>query len=270
MGSFEERVEAVTKAVTSAIANKHGYDLAGKLIPTVTEAVAQALAAYASEEELTQRDPYAKASNSIVRAGRILGSLGMMAGSSGNISVRLDDGTVLITPSGVRKGDLQSQQLVHVDLSGHMLSDGNYKMSSEYMIHLQAYKSRSDVRAVVHTHPPFATTFAAAHQPLDNTVLAEAWNTMGGSVPVVPFGAPSTPELAENLIPYIKNHNCFLLANHGLMVVGRTLEEAVQVTETVEFLAKVQLQSRLIGGENPLRGQDIRILESLQAKRSGH
>ncbi|MBQ7568605.1 class II aldolase/adducin family protein [bacterium] len=255
--------EAVVKAVASAVANQFGTDLAVKILPTVTAAVVGVL----DNGDYSASVPFLKEGREIVRAGRILGALGYMAGASGNISVRLDDGTVLITPSGMRKIDLHPDDMVRVDLAGNVLSEGPYKVSSEYMIHLQAYRSRNDVRAVVHTHAPYATTFAAAHMPLDNTVLAEAWNMLGGTIPVVPFGAPSTPELASNLIPFLKDHSCFLLENHGLMTIAKDLETAVQMTETAEFLAKIQINARALGGEKPLRGDSIRILREVQAKR---
>ena len=257
-----EQLETIVKNVTMAVAKAHGQELAVRLLPTVTEAVLQALVnpvPVGSRESDAQR---------IVNAGQFLAGLGLMSGAAGNISVLCEDGTVLITPSGVRKGFLRPEQMVRIDLNGKVLSQGPQKLSSEYQIHLQAYRSRSDVKAVVHTHPPHATTFAACRMPLDRNVLAEGWMLTGGDIPVVPFGAPSTPKLAENLIPYIKNHNCFLLANHGLMVVGQTLEQAVQVTETVEFLARVQIQARALGGEHPLNGADIRAMEEVVNKKS--
>lgn len=261
--SWENRVELVSKAVALRISRQFGTDLAMKVLPSVTEAVAEVLGPKGGSAYI----PFAREAEAIVRAGRVLGGLGYMAGASGNISVRLDDGTVLITPSGKRKAELCASEMMRVDLAGNVLSDGPQKVSSEYMIHLQAYRSRSDVRAVVHTHAPYATTFAAAHMPLDNTVLAEAWNMLGGTIPVVPFGAPSTPKLAENLIPFLRDHSCFLLANHGLMTVAKDLELAVQMTETAEFLARIQLNARALGGEKPLRGQDIAILREVEARR---
>ncbi len=260
---WEQQSEAVVKAVAVHISRRFGSDLAVKVLPAVTEAVVGVLGPERGRDYI----PFAREAEAIVRAGRILGGLGYMAGASGNISVRLEDGTVLITPSGRRKAELRPDEMVRVDLAGNVLSEGPQKVSSEYMIHLQAYRSRSDVHAVVHTHAPYATTFAAAHMPLDNTVLAEAWNMLGGTIPVVPFGAPSTPELAENLIPFLKDHSCFLLANHGLMTVAKDLEMAVQMTETAEFLARIQLNARALGGEKPLRGQDINILREVEARR---
>ena len=260
----EVSAESLVRAITVALSQKHGAELATTVLPTVTETVVKALGI----PELSEISvPYAKEAEAIVKAGRLLGGLGYMAGASCNISVRLEDGTVLITPSGKRKADLKPEEMVRVDLAGNVLSNGPQKVSSEYMIHLQAYRSRSDVKAVVHTHAPHATTFAAAHLPLDHTVLAEAWNMLGGSIPVVPFGAPSTPELASNLIPYLKDHSCFLLANHGVMSVADNLELAVQRMETMEFLARIQLNARALGGDCPLRGQDLEIMRQVEARR---
>ena len=187
--------------------------------------------------------------------GRRLSSLGMVAGASGNVSVRDSENTFLISPSGVHKGALTPEGLIRVGLDGKVVS-GNGRPSSETSIHLAAYRARADVNAVLHAHPPYATSFAAARTTLDLSVLAEAWITLGPKIPLVPFAVPSTPEVGTGLEPYIRGHQAFLLANHGAMTVGKDLVEACNRMETVEFLARVIVNARVLGGEYPLGQRD--------------
>ena len=116
---------------------------------------------------------------------------------------------------------------------------------------------------------PIATAFATAGMPLNETALAEAWLALGPKIPLVSFGVPSTKEVVDNLYPYVREHNAFLLANHGTLTYGKTMLEALHRMETLEFLAKVLLTSREIGGERSMRAADIDRLRDAHAERLG-
>src|SRR6185312_12901266 len=128
-----------------------------------------------------------------------------------NLSVRMNDGSVLCTPTLMSKGMMASDDLVVVDEHGRKLSGGR-EVSSEIAMHLFIYRERPDVNAVVHAHPPTATGYAAAGIPLDTALCSEIVVTLG-SVPLARYGTPGTPELAEALAPLIPDHQAILMAN---------------------------------------------------------
>ena len=154
----------------------------------------------------------------IVEVGRRLYARGYVASNDGNISVRLDEARILTTPKSVSKGFMTPEMMVVTDLAGKKIS-GERDPSSELLMHLEVYRNRPDVRAVVHAHPPLATGFAVAGIPLDRAVLAEVITTLG-SIPIAEYGTPSTQELPDAVRQYIKAHDGLLLANHGALTVG--------------------------------------------------
>ena len=190
----------------------------------------------------------------MVEIGRLLEEKGLVVATDGNFSTRLPDGNILITPSGLPKGKLSIDSLVKIDLEGKKIS-GSYKPSSEYRMHLEVYKKRPDVNAVVHTHSPYATAFAVSHIPLE-PVVSEAV-LANGHVPVSPYATPSTEEVPRSIAGYIEKHNAILLANHGCLATGKDLEEAFYRAERIEFLAKVMFISRLLGGEKKIPQEEI-------------
>jgi L-fuculose-phosphate aldolase len=194
----------------------------------------------------------------IIGAGSYLFSQGFMPGTSGNISARTGNGSILITPSGISKGRITKEYIVALDGDGNVL-DGAGRPSSEAKMHLACYRCRPDVRAVVHAHPPYSTAFAAARIPLDMPVLPEAILVLG-KVPLVEYSTPSTREVPENLEPYLAGHNAFLLANHGALTLGESIREASHRMETMETMARVIAISRILGGEKPLSPDEIRRL----------
>ncbi len=198
----------------------------------------------------------------IVSVGRHLYGKGFLDGTSGNISVRLPDNSILITSSGVCKGFLEKEDIVRISLEGTPLQGERKKPSSETKMHLFSYKMRPDVKAIVHAHPPFSTGFAAANIPLDMPVLPEAILVLG-EVPLVKYGTPSTEEVPQSLKPHIEKCNAFLLANHGALTFGKTLKEASHRMETLELFAKVILIARLLGGEKRLSYQELTRLKEV-------
>jgi L-fuculose-phosphate aldolase len=208
-------------------------------------------------EEILRREESLGRDRIVALCGR-LGDLGFFAGTSGNVSVRLSDGRILITPSGLYKGTLCPDDIVTVDGDGNIL-EGARKPTSEMKMHLAIYRKRSDVAGIIHGHPPYATGFAAARVTLERKVLPEAILILG-PIPLVEYSTPSTDEVPSNLIPHLAGADTFLLASHGALTLGRTLEEAGQRMETLELYAKILLVARLLGGEALLSEEELRRL----------
>jgi L-fuculose-phosphate aldolase len=198
----------------------------------------------------------------VVEVGRRLYARGYVASNDGNISVRLDEGRLLTTPKSVSKGFMTPEMMVVTDLAGKKIS-GERDPSSELLMHLEVYRNRPDVRAVVHAHPPLATGFAVAGIPLDRAVLAEVITTLG-SVPIAQYGTPSTQELPDAVRQYIKAHDGLLLANHGALTVGHELFAAYYKMETIEHFARISLVARMLGGERLLSQDEVLRLQSLR------
>jgi L-fuculose-phosphate aldolase len=198
----------------------------------------------------------------IVEVGRRMYARGYVASNDGNISIRLDDNTILTTPKSVSKGFMTTDMMVVVDLDGKKIR-GVRDASSELLMHLEVYKNRPDVRAVVHAHPPTATGFAVAGIPLDRAVLAEVVTTLG-SIPIAEYGTPSTPELPAAVRKYIKAHDGLLLANHGALTIGADVYGAYYKMETIEHFAKISLVTRQLGREHLLSRDEVDRLQKLR------
>jgi L-fuculose-phosphate aldolase len=209
---------------------------------------------------VTLREEEARAG--IVEVGRRLYARGLISGNEGNVSVRLGD-TLLVTPPGVCKGFLTPDMLVRTDLGGRP-TDGQ-RASTEVLMHTAIYARRSDAVAVVHAHPPVATAFAVAGQPLDQPLIAEGVVTLG-RVPLIPYGTPSTTELADNVGGAICEAQALLLANHGALTVGDSLYRAWERMETLEQVARITLVARLLGGPQLLPQADVDRLAGLRAR----
>lgn len=204
----------------------------------------------------------------IVRFGRLLHQCGLVAATDGNLSVRLENGQVLSTPTLMSKGLLEPDDLVVVDEHGHTVS-GRREVSSEIAMHLLIYCKRPDVNAVVHAHPPTATGYAAAGIPLDTALCSEIIVTLG-SVPLASYETPGTPELAEALAPLIPGHQAILMANHGVVTYGPDLLSAYMNMETVEHYAKIALVTHLLGKQQPLTGKHLDKLHEIRLKYHNH
>lgn len=198
------------------------------------------------------------AAGEIVRVCRRLYERGLIAGPDGNVSARLSDGSILVTPSGVSKGDVRPDDMVRVNPRGDRV-DRDGTPSSELRMHLRIYASRRDVRAVVHAHPPTATGFAVAGESFVAPVLPEVILQMG-EVPLVPYATPGTDALADLIEPFLERHDAFLMANHGATTLGPTLEIALQRMESVEHAARIVLTARVLGRVNGLSAAEVRAL----------
>jgi L-fuculose-phosphate aldolase len=198
----------------------------------------------------------------IVEVGRRMYARGYTASNDGNISVRLGSNRLLMTPKSVCKGFMTPDMMCITDLDGRKL-EGDRDPSSEMLMHLEVYRQRPDVAAVVHAHPPTATGFAVAGIPLDRAVLAEVIATLG-SIPIAEYATPSTQELPDAVRKYIKAHDGMLLANHGALTVGADLFGAYYKMETVEHFAKISLVARMLGRENLIAREEVLRLQELR------
>jgi L-fuculose-phosphate aldolase len=198
----------------------------------------------------------------IVEVGRRLYARAYTAANDGNISVRCHGDRLLMTPKGVCKGFMSPDMMCITDLEGRKLQ-GDRDPSSEMLMHLEVYRQRPDVQAVVHAHPPIATGFAVAGIPLDRAVLAEVLTTLG-SIPIAEYATPSTEELPAAVRKYIRAHDGMLLANHGALTVGGDLFGAYYKMETIEHFAKISLVARLLGRENLIAREEVLRLEELR------
>ncbi len=189
---------------------------------------------------------------------------GWVAANDGNVSVKMEDGTYWITPSGVSKSFITEDMLIHVDSDMKVLEGPEgYKPSSEMKMHIRCYELRDDVKAVVHAHPPTATGFAVANKPLDEYSMIETV-IMIGSVPVTPYGTPSTNEVPDAIAPYLPEHDVLLLQNHGALTMGCDLITAYYRMETLELFAKISLNAHLLGGAQEIEGSQIDKLLDLR------
>jgi L-fuculose-phosphate aldolase len=199
----------------------------------------------------------------IVQVCRRLYDRGLIAGPDGNVSVRLPDGSILVTPAGMSKVDVTEDDLVEISLDGGHRR-GAQRASSEVAMHLRLYQRRPDVHAVVHAHPPTATAFAVAGESFSAPVLPEIIYQVGW-VPLVPYATPGTKAVADAFEPFLARHNAFLMANHGATTVGPTLLIAHQRMESLEHAAKILLAARLLGRVETLGPDDVRALETARA-----
>lgn len=182
---------------------------------------------------------------------------GLVVAAEGNLSVRLDAQHVLVTPAGSCKGRLASKDLLTTDMCGRVVS-GTGLPSSELQMHLLYYRSRPDIRAVCHAHPPTATGFAAAGRALESAVLPEVIVGLG-KIPLAPYGTPGTWELCAGLEPLI-HYDAILLENHGVVTCGPDLRTAYERMETVEHFARVMLTAELLGGPHLLSRAEVQKL----------
>ena len=200
----------------------------------------------------------------LVRFSKWLSRLGFMPGTSGNLSARLDEGRLLITPTGMSKSLLKPSDMVIVDLQGRLLS-GTRIVTSEVCMHLVVYEMRKDILAVIHSHPPIATGFACAGRGLDQVLCQEGVMTLG-AVPLAEYATTGTDEVAASLGPFICGHEAILLANHGAVTFGRDLLEAFLRMETVEHLAHIELVAHQLGSPRPLSVNQIEQVRLAKAR----
>jgi L-fuculose-phosphate aldolase len=197
----------------------------------------------------------------IVEIGRLMFQKSWIAANDGNVTIRLDSGRILATPTGLSKGMMQVDDLLVLDCHGNKIS-GRRECTSEIAMHLKIYELRPDVRAVVHAHPPVTTGFATAGRPLDMALLPEVVIALG-CVPLAAYGLPGTPELTEPMLPLIPKYDALLMANHGAVCYGEDVFQAYFRMETVEHFARITLVAELLGGPTVLPRREVnKLLEA--------
>ncbi len=186
--------------------------------------------------------------NQICNVCQKMWQLGWVAANDGNVSARLSDGTFLATPTGISKSFITPEKLVRINKNYEIIeAESGYKPSSEIKMHLRCYEERDDVNSVLHAHPPTATGYAVANVPLDEYSMIETVIAIG-SIPVTPYGTPSTNEVPDAIAPYLGEHDVVLLQNHGALAVGGDVLTAFYRMETLELYAKISLNAHLLGG----------------------
>jgi L-fuculose-phosphate aldolase len=180
---------------------------------------------------------------------------GFVTATDGNVSARLRNGNILTTTTSINKGRVTEADLVEVTLQGEAVV-AHRKPSMELGMHLFIYQQRSDVEAVVHAHPPYATGFATARIALDKNILPEVVFGLG-SVPLAQYATPSTGEVAESIAPFVQTSNAILLQNHGVVTYGADLDDAFFKMEKVEHAAHIAFVARMLGGERQLSPNEV-------------
>ncbi len=183
---------------------------------------------------------------------------GWVAANDGNVSVLMDDGTILCTPSGVSKREILPEMLIRVDKNGVVI-EGKRRPSTELAMHIKCYEKRPDIKAVVHAHPPMSTSFAVANVPLDDYGMIETILNFG-AVPIADYAVPGSDEVPAVVEPWIVNHDAVLLRAHGALTVGCDLKTAYYRMESLEHFAKITLCTKLLGGAKELSREQIDVL----------
>jgi L-fuculose-phosphate aldolase len=204
----------------------------------------------------------------IVRVCHRLYDRGLIAGTEGNVSARLSRDVILATTAGGCKGDIDETHVVALSGEDMHPLEPNRTPSTEIRMHLALYAERPDVAAVVHAHPPAATGFAVAGYDFLAPVLPEL-ALLVGPVPLVPYGQPGTADLAARIVPFAREHNAFLLANHGVTTVGSSLDEALHRMESLEQGARIILAARQLGRVNELTPESAAALRGLSIASRG-
>jgi L-fuculose-phosphate aldolase len=208
-----------------------------------------------------------KVKEQICEIGRLLYAKGFAAANDGNITVRLSEREFLCTPTMVSKGFLKPDDICKVDIEGKQLA-GTRKRSSEVLLHLAIYKQRPDVRACVHCHPPHATAFAVAHEPIPKCILPEV-EVFLGEVPLAVYETPGGQKFADTVVPFAKDCNTIILANHGTLTFGPDLEKAYWNTEIIDAYCRILILAKQLGRINYFDEQKTRELLELK-KRLGY
>lgn len=205
-----------------------------------------------------------QAKQDIIELGKRMYNSGFVAANDGNISCRVSDNTFWVTPTGVSKGFMTEDMLIKMDLEGNILTGG--APSSETKMHMRVYKENPEAMGVVHAHPPKATVFAIAGQPLELAVLPEAVVNLG-RVPVAKYATPSTEEVPDSIAPYCRDYNAVLLANHGVLTWGQDIMQAYFRMESVEHYAKILMDLRMSFNKvNILTKQQVNELLKIREK----
>lgn len=197
----------------------------------------------------------------IIKYGNIVDAKNFSPGTSGNISMRYDD-KIVITASNSSNGSLTYDDLILIDFNGDVVY-GDKKPSSEKFLHIEFYKQRPDINAIIHVHPIALSSFAAARKSLEEPIMAENVFYFG-KIPLADYALPSTMQLVNNVAKYFDNYNAILMANHGFIVGEESIEQAYLKLELAEAYAQTVLNAYILGGPVPLTEQEAKQIEELR------
>jgi L-fuculose-phosphate aldolase len=196
--------------------------------------------------------------------GRRLYKKGFAAANDGNISYRIGENQVLCTPTLISKGFMKPDDLCVVDMDGKQLS-GHRKMTSEIKLHLAIMKERPEIKSVVHCHPPHATAFGIAREPVPMCVLPEV-EIFLGDVPIAKYDTPGSQEFANTILPFVHKSQVIILANHGTVSFGETVEKAYWATEILDAYCRMLMLARGLGSIHYFSEPEERALLKLKEK----
>ncbi|MBR4555004.1 MAG: class II aldolase/adducin family protein [Ruminococcus sp.] len=210
---------------------------------------------------------YEEIKGKMVEVCRKMWQKGWVAANDGNVTVKVGENRFLATRTGISKYEITREHIGLIDGDYNIIEKPteDWRPSSEVKMHLKCYHDRPDVGAVVHAHPPVATGFACAHVPLDDYCMIETVIAVG-SVPLTPYGTPSTFEVPEAIEPYLQEHDVMLLTNHGALTVGADLTTAYYRMETLELQAQISLVARLLGGAKDISRENIDRLIGMRSQ----
>jgi L-fuculose-phosphate aldolase len=198
----------------------------------------------------------------IITTGQRLYNQKYIVGTEGNISWRINKEKLLVTRSGICKADMNESDIVPIDSSGNVL-EREIRPSSEIKLHLAVYQERSDAKAIIHAHPPFAVSLTLAGIQLNQPFLPENVLLLG-SVPTADYARPSTDQVPASIRKYIRKTDIILLERHGSITIGKNLKEAFQKLEILENTARVVWLSKQLGDPQPLPDEEIKEIQKLR------
>jgi len=197
----------------------------------------------------------------VIGAAQEMERKGLVVGTAGNVSLRLKDPSgrelLAITPSGRYYDSLNVDDIVVVDFAGQRV-EGELRASIETVMHIEVYKARKKVNAIVHAHPAFCSVIAVAGMEIP-PLIDEQVILIGGEIRVAQYGFPGTPELARNAVLALGPRNAVILANHGVLSVGRDMREALTICELAEEMAKIYVSALSLGKVNPLPAEVVEL-----------
>lgn len=197
---------------------------------------------------------YEDLKQTIVEVARTMDQKNLVNTYEGNLSIKKDD-KILITPSGKSKASLTTEMIAVIDETGKQ-HEGTLRYSSEYLLHLAAYRLRKDIHAAIHSHAPYLTAFALNNQPIQSDAYPEMINLFG-KIPVVPYGTPGTEEIAAEMGPHLAASKVVLLANHGVLAVGFDLYDAFNLTQAAESIAYILTLAHNLGHVKDLTPEQV-------------
>ena len=200
----------------------------------------------------------ARLRKAICEIGKLCYQRNYIVGADGNLSARMSDGTILITPAGAMKGFLEPQHLARIDMQGRVV-DGGPGASSERGIHIVVYEQRPEMKAVVHAHPPHAVAMTIAGIDLQAPFIPEIIVTIGG-IPTAQFGTPGTHELADSIRDIVACSDTVVMSNHGSVTIGTNLLDAYKKLDMVEHTAKILWLAHAVGHAKPLPPEYVQKL----------